>query len=67
MSKKKQIQEALDIAIRYGGIDGAHHKDWVIDQMVRVLTGKNYAAFVQQACDGEDGPETYTWEIGIPP
>lgn len=23
----------------YGGIDGAHHKDWVLDQVVRVLKG----------------------------
>lgn len=34
-----RIQKALDIAVRYGGNDGAHHKDWVIDQMVRALTG----------------------------
>ncbi len=29
---------ALDIARRYGQEDGAHHKMWVIDQMVRALT-----------------------------
>lgn len=23
----------------YGGIDGAHHKDWVLDQMSRILNG----------------------------
>lgn len=23
----------------YGDIDGAHHKDWVLDQVVRILTG----------------------------
>ncbi len=32
-------QRAIDLAVRYGQIDGAHHKAWVIDQMVRVLTG----------------------------
>ena len=32
------IEAALEIARRYGGIDGAHHKAWVIDQMVRALT-----------------------------
>lgn len=30
---------ALDVARQFGGVDGAHHKAWVIDQMVRVLTG----------------------------
>lgn len=34
-----RIKAALDIAINYGGIDGDHHKAWVIDQMVRALTG----------------------------
>ena len=37
--KSERIEKALSIAIAYGGIDGAHHKDWVIDQMVRALTG----------------------------
>ncbi len=30
---------AIEVAVRYGGIDGAHHKAWVVDQMVRQLTG----------------------------
>jgi hypothetical protein len=33
-----KVAKALDFALRYGGIDGSHHKDWVIDQMVRALT-----------------------------
>jgi hypothetical protein len=28
---KDNPEEALRILIRYGGIDGSHHKDWVID------------------------------------
>lgn len=63
----KGSEKALSMALRFGGIDGAHHKDWVIDQMVRALTGKNYQEFVEYACDGEDGPETYSWEEGIAP
>jgi len=34
-----RIKDALSYAERYGQIDGAHHKAWVIDQMVRALTG----------------------------
>lgn len=34
-----RIREALDVAINYGQTDGDHHKLWVIDQMVRHLTG----------------------------
>jgi len=36
---KKKIQEALDLILEYGGIDGGHHKQWVLDQVVRTLTG----------------------------
>lgn len=30
---------ALEFVGRYGGIDGEHHKTWVIDQVVRILKG----------------------------
>lgn len=52
------IEKALEIA-KDGQIDGAHHKTWIIDQMVRALTGNGYKAFVQ-AYDGE-------WDEGIAP
>lgn len=60
-------QEAIDIAVKYSGIDGAHHKDWVIDQMVQVLAGNRYEKVVAEAKNGEDGPETYEWNEGIAP
>jgi hypothetical protein len=62
-----RIKEALDIAVQYGGIDGDHHKAWVIDQMVRVLAGDKYRKLVRDAKAGEDGPETYEWNEGIAP
>jgi hypothetical protein len=34
-----RISQALKIAYEFGTTDGDHHKMWVIDQMVRVLTG----------------------------
>lgn len=37
-----RMARALYYADRYGYIDGAHHKQWVIDQMVRSLTGCPY-------------------------
>lgn len=30
---------ALLFITMYGGIDGAHHKDWVLDQVARALHG----------------------------
>jgi hypothetical protein len=66
MELTERIKQALEIA-EYGGCDGAHHKTWVIDQMVRVLTGDDYEKWVAQYQDGEDGPETYEWDEGIAP
>jgi hypothetical protein len=34
----KRIDKALEVAMRYAGDEG-HHNAWVIDQMVRELTG----------------------------
>lgn len=59
--------KALAIAQVYGQTDGAHHKAWVIDQMVRALTGDAYEAWVTAYCAGDDGPETYEWDVGIAP
>ena len=91
MADSDRIDKALDLAIRYGGIDGDHHKAWVIDQMVRALTGcpmvkktghradgleydyedqgesEEYLKLVADANDGEDGPDTYEWNVGIAP
>jgi len=33
-SKQDWIMYFVD---SYGGIDGAHHKDWVLDQVVRII------------------------------
>lgn len=76
---------------KYGGIDGAHHKDWVLDQVVRILndapveirvakwsngqeeyrfnvgTSQKYQDWVKAYEDGEDGPNTYSYEEGIAP
>jgi hypothetical protein len=30
---------ALTYIMSYGGIDGSHHKDWVLDQVARILHG----------------------------
>jgi len=62
-----RIVRALALAVQYGGIDGDHHKAWVIDQMVRILAGDGYDKLVAYAREGEDGPETYDWDVGIAP
>ena len=63
----ERIAAALDLIVRWGGTDGAHHKDWVLDQVARVLAADNYDSLVAKVCDGEDGPHTYSWNVGIAP
>jgi len=59
----KGVIAAINIAVEFGGYDGAHHKNWVIDQMVRALAGDEYAKIVNDATEGN--PEQ--WEVGIAP
>ncbi len=63
----KRIEAALDLIAEYGSIDGEHHKMWIIDQVVRILTANEYEEWVRQVKDGEDGPDTYDWDKGITP
>ena len=65
--RREKISRAVNLAIQYGSHDGAHHKDWVIDQMVRILAGPRYEDTIKKAKAGEDGPETYRWNEGIAP
>lgn len=83
---------ALFFIGKYGGIDGAHHKDWVLDQVARILNGaeigiktamwdngleedrvhvkepsEKYHNWVDKLKSGEDGPDTYSYEVGIAP
>jgi hypothetical protein len=39
MTEPERIAAALNLASSYGQIDRDHHKLWVIDRMVRVLSG----------------------------
>jgi hypothetical protein len=49
---QERIERALDFAVRYGQIDGDHHKMWVIDQMVRALTGCPMVRRTENDCNG---------------
>lgn len=72
---QERIDAALDVILRYGGTDGAHHKQWVLDQVVRALTGtpapraraaKTSAEYREWRKRYEDGGE-YEWDPGTPP
>ncbi len=54
------VDAALELIGRYGGNDGGHHKQWVLDQVARALLGDRYAQWRL-----EHGGQN--WEEGIPP
>jgi hypothetical protein len=54
---EERIKAALEIAMRYAGNDGAHHKMWTIDQMVRALTGCPLVE--RKALDSQESPYTF--------
>ncbi len=67
MTDKQKIEDAIGLIIQYGGVDGAHHKAWVIDQVLRILAGDEYDKVIRTICAGDDGPDTYEWDKGIVP
>jgi hypothetical protein len=64
---EERRKSALALILRYGGIDGSHHKQWSLDQIVRTLTGDKYAEWVASYNAGEEGLNTYQWDEGIAP
>lgn len=63
----QRIVEAIDVLLRYGQIDGSHHKMWTIDKVLRILTGDKYNDIIEMYKEGEDGADTYEWDCGVAP
>ena len=65
----EKILDIVEIIHQYGGIDGEHHKQWVLDQIVRIAMGNDggYEAWVRDHCAGKDGTDTYEWDEGVAP
>lgn len=60
---EQKINAALTYAWMHGQTDEAHHKAWVIDQMVRALLGDGYKKWVADyRANGK-----YSWDKGIAP
>lgn len=67
----ERIAAAMDIAWRYSQCDGAWHKAWAIDQMVRALCGnedvyKDWVAEYEKPLSTNPG-DYYIWDTGIAP
>ena len=56
--RKRDKERLIDILIDVGSIDGSHHKQWAIDQALRVLMGKDYETTIGLS---------YDWDKGVAP
>ena len=75
-----RVAATLDFIEQWAGFDGVHHKQWVIDQAVRLLCGgelcaghyadvtgtEEYLRWVDNYCNG-CGPDTYEGDEGVAP
>ena len=62
-------EDILDLIFRFGGVDGVHHKQWLLDQIVMELTGDedSYNKWIEEYENDELGIGTYHWDRGIAP
>jgi hypothetical protein len=60
----QMVGAAIEVVERFAGIDGEHHKQWVIDQMMRCLLGDEYERWVK---DRNSDTEYEPWDVGIAP
>ena len=65
--EKEKNNNVLGLIFEYGQTDGEHHKAWVIDQIVRIITENNYDKWVQHYEYDEETDEDYFWDAGIAP
>lgn len=54
---------AAEFIRNYGPIDGSHHKDWVLDQVMRVLLG---TPVIVKIARWENGHYEYRFSTGEP-
>jgi hypothetical protein len=69
MSQADVNIEAIGLIEEYGGTDGAHHKQWLIDQILRILLEdeESYIKWLKAYCAGDNWPDEYEWDEGIAP
>ena len=58
---KNEIMELIE---RFGMIDGSHHKQWILDQIVRKIKGDEYETWLKYFNEDED---YLPWDEGIAP
>jgi hypothetical protein len=65
-----KCKDVLDLIREHGGIDGGHHKQWLLDRILRAILGGKYGDWVHdynfEETDG-DGNPGFEWDTGVAP
>jgi hypothetical protein len=61
MNKEQQV---IDLILDYGMTDGGHHKQWVLTEILKILMGDAYDAWLE---DYNSDEEYSDWDEGIAP
>jgi hypothetical protein len=60
----EQVQKVIKITLQYGMIDGEHHKQWLLDQILRICLEEFYDKEIEKFNADKNYKE---WDVGIPP
>lgn len=59
----KEFRELVGFILNYGCEDGSHHKQWVLDQILRKLLKSDYAETVMSF----ELKYSVEWDVGVAP
>jgi hypothetical protein len=60
---EKKIEKAIDMIVSYGDDSNAHHKQWVLTQVLKILMGEYDYEVFKTELDRID----YSWDEGVAP
>lgn len=64
---ERRIQNAIEQAVRFGDVESAEHRAWLINQMVHTLAGEKYEQVISEKESARGGPDSYVWDKGVAP
>ena len=67
MNKKQQ--QIINLIEEDGMVDGSHHKQWILDQILRIILKKEYNSWLEKYnSETDENGEIYgEWDQGIAP
>lgn len=61
---EQRLAEIVELVGKYGMIDGGHHKQWLLDQVLRLALAGDYEEHIR---DYNGDPAYDAWDTGIAP